>query len=52
VVADSTLIHTQLLADAMRTDHGLQVVAPASSSRNGCRCRARARRCCRDQLQL
>ena len=32
VVADSTCIHTQLLADAMRTDHGLQVVASASSS--------------------
>ena len=32
VVADSTRIHTQLLADAMRTDHGLQVVASASSS--------------------
>src|SRR5437867_13308114 len=32
VVADSTRIHTQLLADAMRTDHGLQVVASAASS--------------------
>jgi DNA-binding NarL/FixJ family response regulator len=32
VVADSTRIHTQLLADAMRNDHGLQVVASASSS--------------------
>ena len=32
VVADSTRIHTQLLADAMRSDHGLQVVASASSS--------------------
>ena len=31
-VADSTRIHTQLLADAMRTDLGLQVVATASSS--------------------
>jgi DNA-binding NarL/FixJ family response regulator len=32
LVADSTRIHTQLLADAMRGDHGLQVVASASSS--------------------
>ncbi|MGB9236367.1 MAG: response regulator transcription factor [Terriglobales bacterium] len=32
VVADSTRIHTQLLADAMNKDHGLQVVATASSS--------------------
>ena len=32
VVADSTRIHTQLLADAMRNDHGLQVVASASTS--------------------
>ncbi len=32
VVADSTRIHTQLLADAMRSDRGLQVVASASSS--------------------
>jgi DNA-binding NarL/FixJ family response regulator len=32
VVADSTRIHTQLLADAMRSDHGLQVVASASTS--------------------
>src|SRR5580765_6002452 len=31
-VADSTRIHTQLLADAMRSDHGLQVVASASTS--------------------
>jgi DNA-binding NarL/FixJ family response regulator len=31
-VADSTRIHTQLLAEAMRNDHGLQVVASASSS--------------------
>jgi DNA-binding NarL/FixJ family response regulator len=31
-VADSTSIHTQLLAEAMRDDHGLQVVASASSS--------------------
>ncbi|MFY9560061.1 MAG: LuxR C-terminal-related transcriptional regulator [Terriglobales bacterium] len=33
-VADSTHIHTQLLADAMRSDHGLQVVASASSSQD------------------
>lgn len=33
-VADSTHIHTQLLADAMRGDHGLQVVASASSSQD------------------
>ena len=32
LVADSTRIHTQLLADAMRSDHGLQVVASASTS--------------------
>jgi DNA-binding NarL/FixJ family response regulator len=32
VVADSTRIHTQLLSEAMRSDHGLQVVASASSS--------------------
>ena len=32
VVADSTRIHTQLLADAMSSDPGLQVVATASSS--------------------
>jgi DNA-binding NarL/FixJ family response regulator len=32
VVADSTRIHTQLLAEAMRTDPGLQVVASASTS--------------------
>jgi len=32
VVADSTRIHTQLLADAMSKDRGLQVVATASSS--------------------
>jgi DNA-binding NarL/FixJ family response regulator len=32
VVADSTRIHTQLLADAMRSDRGLQVVASASTS--------------------
>ena len=31
-VADSTHIHTQLLAEAMRHDRGLQVVASASSS--------------------
>jgi DNA-binding NarL/FixJ family response regulator len=31
-VADSTRIHTQLLADALRNDHGLQVVASASNS--------------------
>lgn len=31
-VADSTRIHTQLLAEAMHSDHGLQVVASASSS--------------------
>ena len=34
VVADSTRIHTQLLAEAMRTDHGMQVVASASSSQD------------------
>jgi len=32
VVADSTRIHTQLLADAMNRDQGLQVVATASNS--------------------
>jgi len=32
LVADSTRIHTQLLADAMRSDSGLQVVASASTS--------------------
>ncbi len=32
VVADSTRIHTQLLADAMRADRSLQVVASAPSS--------------------
>jgi DNA-binding NarL/FixJ family response regulator len=32
VVADSTRIHTQLLADAMRSDSGIQVVASTSSS--------------------
>ena len=32
VVADSTRIHTQLLADAMNKDQGLQVVATASNS--------------------
>jgi DNA-binding NarL/FixJ family response regulator len=32
VVADSTRIHTQLLADALRNDRGLQVVAETSSS--------------------
>jgi len=32
VVADSTHIHTQLLADALRNDRGLQVVAAASNS--------------------
>ncbi|HEV2732687.1 MAG TPA: response regulator transcription factor [Terriglobales bacterium] len=31
-VADSTRIHTQLLTEAMRNDHGLQVVASASCS--------------------
>ena len=31
-IADSTRIHTQLLAEAMRNDHGLQVVASASNS--------------------
>jgi DNA-binding NarL/FixJ family response regulator len=31
-VADSTRIHTQLLAEAMRNDQGLQVVASASCS--------------------
>lgn len=33
-IADSTRIHTQLLAEAMREDHGLQVVASASSSQD------------------
>src|SRR5271170_6985612 len=32
VVADSTRIHTQLLADALRSDRGLQVVAAAPNS--------------------
>jgi DNA-binding NarL/FixJ family response regulator len=32
VVAESTRIHTQLLADALRNDRGLQVVAEASNS--------------------
>lgn len=32
VIADSTRIHTQLLAEAMHSDHGLQVVASASNS--------------------
>ena len=32
VVADSTRIHTQLLADALRHDRGLQVVAETSNS--------------------
>jgi DNA-binding NarL/FixJ family response regulator len=32
VVADCTRIHTQLLADALRNDRGLQVVAAASNS--------------------
>jgi len=32
VVGDSTRIHTQLLADALRNDRGLQVVAAASNS--------------------
>lgn len=32
VVADSTRIHTQLLADALRNDRGLHVVAAASNS--------------------
>ncbi len=32
VVADGTPIHTQLLADALRHDRGLQVVAAASNS--------------------
>jgi len=31
-IADTTRIHTQLLAEAMHSDHGLQVVASASSS--------------------
>ena len=34
VVADATRIHTQLLADALRNDRGLQVVAEASNSRD------------------
>src|SRR6267143_1696672 len=32
VVADGTRIHTQLLADALRNDRGLQVVTAASNS--------------------
>ena len=32
LVADSTLIHTQLLADALRRDHGLEVVSADSDS--------------------
>jgi DNA-binding NarL/FixJ family response regulator len=32
VVADGTRIHTQLLADALRNDRGLQVVAAASNT--------------------
>ena len=32
VVADGTRIHTQLLADALRNDRGLQVAAAASNS--------------------
>ncbi|MGO9404866.1 MAG: LuxR C-terminal-related transcriptional regulator [Terriglobales bacterium] len=32
VVADSTRMHTQLLADALRNDRGLQVVAETSNS--------------------
>src|SRR5450755_1560506 len=32
VVADGTRIHTQLLADSLRNDRGLQVVAAASNS--------------------
>jgi len=32
VVADGTRIHTQLLADALRNDRGLQVVAAAANS--------------------
>ena len=32
VVADSSRIHTQLLADALRNDRGLQVVAEATNS--------------------
>ncbi len=32
VVADTTSIHTQLLADALRSDRGLQVVAATSNS--------------------
>jgi len=32
VVADGTRIHTQLLAEALRNDHGLQVAAAASNS--------------------
>jgi DNA-binding NarL/FixJ family response regulator len=33
VVADGTRIHTQLLAEALRNDRGLQVVAEASNSK-------------------
>ena len=33
-VADSTRIHTQLLSEAMHSDHGLQVVASASNSQD------------------
>jgi len=32
LIADSTQIHTQLLAEAMSADSGLQVVASASTS--------------------
>lgn len=34
VVADATRIHTQLLAEALRNDRGLQVVAEASNSKD------------------
>lgn len=34
VVSDATLIHTQLLAEAMRCDPGLQVVAAAARSKD------------------
>ena len=33
-VADTTRIHTQLLSEALRSDHGMQVVASASSSQD------------------
>jgi two-component system nitrate/nitrite response regulator NarL len=34
LVADNTLIHTQLLADALKRDHGLDVISADSDSRS------------------